>query len=456
MHPVWMNSVIFVLCGITVIVGLVYIFGWPRSRTIPTVSTDPSIAVIIANSSRATEMTALQASELLERLRAELPSKRSDLFKREAPETQRLRELHDLFMHHPDRWDVLVTVGDVYRSGAYPRFRPCSFLAEQCYKLAAMCPDDEVAGMARSKFMQCRKDLIAADDIGTGRHTQDLPAHFAWAICSVGTDRVMNTPFRKRSQSKTKAQTSHAASTTAVAPLTAITVLSQPPIGYKADAQNVHDHGVTRAASASIARLRAVTQAPDKQLRGQALVDTVAASIVSREDLTLEERRAAVRTLDELKLKLHSTLNISEQDALALVWNRIHSDVHTEVRDDLVCTLGKQLATAVEDGQVVCSTGRITRILGALEGIDDEAVQAARPMWAVRQELAQLAGKVREVVLQSASLPEQEMYQAGTCEIVEARMRDMYRTRVHETYCRGLGMHEVILHPFIEENAAAF
>jgi hypothetical protein len=56
-------------------------------------------------------------------------------------------------------------------------------------------------------------------------------------------------------------------------------------------------------------------------------------------------------------------------------------------------TLVKQMASGVEDGTLVCSTGKISRLIGTLDGIGRDGHIEARPMWTVRDEIARLAAK---------------------------------------------------------------
>jgi hypothetical protein len=45
------------------------------------------------------------------------------------------------------------------------------------------------------------------------------------------------------------------------------------------------------------------------------------------------------------------------------------------------------MASGVEDGTLVCSTGKISRLIGTLDGIGRDGHKEARPMWAVRMKL---------------------------------------------------------------------
>ena len=55
--------------------------------------------------------------------------------------------------------------------------------------------------------------------------------------------------------------------------------------------------------------------------------------------------------------------------------------------------LANQLDSSIENGHVVCSSGRIARIIGTLDGINDN-MTLSRPVWAIREEIGNLAAKI--------------------------------------------------------------
>ena len=86
---------------------------------------------------------------------------------------------------------------------------------------------------------------------------------------------------------------------------------------------------------------------------------------------------------------------MTETEALQLVWNKINNQTDTNKKSNMIEILAKQLDSGIENGHVVCSSGKISRIIGTLDGIDDEMV-ASRPIWAIRDEIATLASKIRD------------------------------------------------------------
>ena len=101
-----------------------------------------------------------------------------------------------------------------------------------------------------------------------------------------------------------------------------------------------------------------------------------------------EDTENAMHVMLSLSGNVHSGLDVTELEAASKVLARFDElGADTEV-------FARQLASAVENGTVVCSTGKIARILGSLDGID--ASNALKPTWIVREELMGLAAKIRD------------------------------------------------------------
>ena len=81
---------------------------------------------------------------------------------------------------------------------------------------------------------------------------------------------------------------------------------------------------------------------------------------------------------------------------LYAAWDTIQRQDDT-LRENLIETLATQLATGIEHGVTVCSTGKITRMMSTFDGVYNiEGVEKVKPMWALRDEIAGLAAKVRD------------------------------------------------------------
>jgi hypothetical protein len=90
----------------------------------------------------------------------------------------------------------------------------------------------------------------------------------------------------------------------------------------------------------------------------------------------------------------HGLTGKTELQILGLVWERIHNPVNRQNIEALKTGLLEQLADCQEDGQVLCGSGRITRIVQSLEELDAEHIVDLKPLWAVKCEIANCCGLV--------------------------------------------------------------
>jgi hypothetical protein len=170
--------------------------------------------------------------------------------------------------------------------------------------------------------------------------------------------------------------------------------------------------------------------------------DDIRAAIL---DTKTDERTKAdaMHVLDKLGDFKHSSFGTTEKEALQMVWSKINSQNDPTLRENLKETLAKQLASSIENGHIVCSSGKITRIMGTLDGVSNEA---ARPMWAVREELANLASKTRD----------QATEKYGDTPEAGRRAQEMFSAEVKNEYIDKLGMSKKIIEPLIDEYSTGF
>lgn len=155
------------------------------------------------------------------------------------------------------------------------------------------------------------------------------------------------------------------------------------------DAHNTHDTGVTRTVKASIDKLRGSIVG---SVQDPAVVVRDVRALIEAADVSDDKRDKAIQALDAIE-RNNATLtstDMSEVELLSLVWTRIgHPDNAENVgalRDNLV----DELSEAIEHGRPVCATGRFTRILDSLNGVD--ALVNVKPKWALSQEMINKAG----------------------------------------------------------------
>jgi hypothetical protein len=190
--------------------------------------------------------------------------------------------------------------------------------------------------------------------------------------------------------------------------------------------------------------------------QGGAIIEEVRDMVLGLNGMSGDDKSNALQVLDKLSHEVNSSIDASEVDVLRLVWGTVRRARDARLAANLRETLAKQLASAVERGHVVCSTGRLARIMATLDGVEDAGVESVRPLWAVKDEIATLAAKVREDVLAARPEPDRRAYEAGSHIEIEEAMKAELGRRARQTYCKDLGMSEAVVAPLIEQYAAAF
>lgn len=306
-------------------------------------------------------------------------------------EISRLETLSRAFQRNPEaHWHLLLEIGDIYRKGAFPRYVPDVPAAMACYRCAAQGSDKRVASEAQMRCAEVFAHPMALEDRSMG---QALPASFAEAACRIA--RVMERPK--------------------VPPPAPARIVREPAVRIASDAQNVHDHAVIQATKKNLDTLG--------EAQGD-VRDAVRSALLESPTIDADDVLDALTVLDTLGDTAHSTLGVSELGALNRVWARVKGN------PDHVAVLGKQLASAVEHGHVVCSTGKIARMTSTLDGLDD-TVERTRPLWAVKEELGTLAARIRDS--KPATL-----------------QRDAFESEALKTYVHDLKFNETIIRPMIE------
>jgi hypothetical protein len=154
-------------------------------------------------------------------------------------------------------------------------------------------------------------------------------------------------------------------------------------------------------------------------------------SILEHPKLSESIKGSAVVVLENLNNKdKHGTFNVTEEEALSLVWNRMNNEKDDIKKSNMVEILAKQLDSSIENGYIVCSSGKIARIIGALDGID-EKMTSSRPIWAIREEIGNLAGKIMNGNFKNP--------------------QDEFKQQVQKTYIDELKLDSNIISPIVTE-----
>ena len=352
---------------------------------------------------------------------------------KQCQEIQKLESLIGMF-RKTRNWSILVEVGDTYARGCFPFYSADADTACTIYKVASRCPDMLVAARAMSRFADTRLSPVSRRDSAGKR----FPSHFAKQLCAHAEYHIERAPptfnrTRRQAVPNAPAPTPDAV----VAPLTV-------------DRQNVHDHSVSRTIKKNV---KDIIDHNDTYDRIE-LVDAVMSDL-RKTNLSEAMLTDAFRVLVSLVPDKIESIGCSQLDVLNATRKKIETMGDEGVRKNLTETLGKNLASGIEHNHVVCSTGKIARIISTLEGTDLVKHKAV-PIEIVRREIAALASKIREDVLSEVSQSEVDEYNTLPTSSLSVRMRQRFQHQVNAIYVRDLGFSEKVLAPMLAMYSSEF
>ena len=182
-----------------------------------------------------------------------------------------------------------------------------------------------------------------------------------------------------------------------------------PPVETKIrdDPQNVHDHFVQTDYKLGVEKLKNISAGDPK-------------FDIRQFEESLEPNSAEKKVFQHIKDL--SDFNIGEDETpLELIKMALQVPKTAEEKENLQNELRLELKSALGPGGVVCMTGIRTRILGALEVIDEKF--KLRPEWAMTEEITSKIAQYRENILNSFTDEQRTKYNAGDINI-EQRVRD--------------------------------
>lgn len=292
-------------------------------------------------------------------------------------------------------FEKLAKLMKFYKTGFFPYLRPNAYMAKKCASCIAKYAPRNLYGLKFEAQQLLLDDEINKLDISPD--AVDPFAHFGES-CIEDCLRIRtkeNVLIRLRRKPDTE---------TPRAP--------RRPI--ENDAQNSHDHGVVRSVK------KIMDEEKFREYSDFDRIDQeIRASIIAC-DVSDDAKVCALETLDTLDDEtVHPTLQMTEKNILQNVWKKC--DPETTIL---------QLASCIENGAVVCHTGKCTRMVSALDSGRKNSVQ---PMWSVKQQLMNKALKIRSNVLSSSSKSEQENYESGTGNLRE-KMIDRFERETRSDF----------------------
>lgn len=179
------------------------------------------------------------------------------------------------------------------------------------------------------------------------------------------------------------------------------------------DSQNVHNHSVQNISKNIINIIDNSNYSKSFDENSLLFLN----ELKKYDDISPIERNNILQVLNSMSDNIHSKYQKSEKDVFNMSFDRIMSKTNPEEKKNLIIMFAQNIASAVEYDIVVCSTGKITRMLSSFDVIDTE-LPDLKPDWIIKEEIANKSSKIREDILNESTKKEVEAYMSydDTCD----------------------------------------
>lgn len=181
------------------------------------------------------------------------------------------------------------------------------------------------------------------------------------------------------------------------------------------DSQNVHDHSLQNIGNIIIDKL-------GTENNNLNTFDTNKLSLFNELD---ERKYPNVKRVCNSLIgdTVHSRFNKTEQDVFNLIWERVKND------NDLKSMFFDNINSCIEHDYVVCSTGKIMRILSTLDIVDNN-VPDLKPEWVIKQEIMQTIANT----INNLSSKEKTQYESSNNNNIRNIIEKRVRTKCSKDY----------------------
>lgn len=209
-------------------------------------------------------------------------------------------------------------------------------------------------------------------------------------------------------------------------------------IGVYSDSQNVHDRSVSDINKRRYKRLRKLVTGGDRNTTPHtASSEDVVAWV--RERANTNKLQAAVRAVERITWDNSPVMSIdaNESDVLRLAFTRIQSETDPERRDNLEKIFMQQLSDCEEGNNMVCSTGRVSRILDVFTAMDADPVlsEAPKTVGIVRKEVFEKAHNFIQTNLDPEIRP---LYEAADTTPEDTKRLEAEMTRLKNKFTEDI------------------
>lgn len=409
--------------GLFVICIVVFVLFWQKYMTVNRINTMKNETKVVVNETKVVENETKVVVNEKEKVKSVY-----DIIE------------YNLFLFSRGEEDAVIELAKIYMYGMHPFFLPSKMEAGQICNFIMY--SDLLSKSAKYKAKQIMNDLRYDDNVINDRQYYPLPSNIIDLLSIIESNLHKYQIVIKY--------------TTAIAQEVQVQVQEFDDIlinvddfdietqralfaqyagagAGAGDSQNVHNHTVQNIINE---RLKIIDTHEDNivdenMVNFQKYIESISS------DLSTEEKNNIVRVMDSFTESKHSRYDKSEKDIFNIVWNRINNPVNKQNSENMKNVFAKNLASAVEDNYVVCSTGKIARMLGSLDAMDaDNNIGILKPEWAIDNEMRHIASVIRSNVIDEAEETQKAEYENGTAvgdELI-SKMKDLLYKKLQEEY----------------------
>ena len=350
------------------------------------------------------------------------------------------------FNNDSDKWINVLQIGDIYTKGIYPNYKPNKYLGLKCFQIAILSPDIEISKLANIKYQENKYNKINNSDI----LGNDIPSEYCNKIYNLAKYYLEHIPKKYITNNNDnnilyEIDLNDNNIITENNEEIIIDINETNNDIYLNDLQNVHDHSVNNIIKTNINLLKKNYNI--ENINDEDIINEIIKNIYEYNNINDEIKLNAIEVLNSLDNKIHITFQISEIDSLKYIYKYIENNSN---KDNLYHILILELSNCLENGFIICSTGKISRIISILDGIDTNYNQI-KNIYAIKEEIQSLANKIREEILKKANEIDKKNYIENIDDKLSKLMIIELDNKVNEIYCQNLNLNKNILQPIIEE-----
>lgn len=196
------------------------------------------------------------------------------------------------------------------------------------------------------------------------------------------------------------------------------------------DSQNVHSTSVQNSANKVINTLETRNPTVFSQSSAHLNIEECIRDINKNKTLSNNDKVNAIKVANSFSDNQHSRYNKSEKEIFNIMYAAIQSISDSNDKNNALVLLYQSMASAVENDLIVCSTGKIVRMISCLEGLNldiSKDLPQLKTEEYIDTDLANLAAKTKHNILEKYPRDLQLAYEHNGQENIEKEMVSSFR-----------------------------